>query len=290
MILSKGLASSFENIDTIDNFYELYKKNAFAPIFVEKIETQVQDKIEELIRVIREFDKMNALVKAIKAVLNDKDLKGLDHAEVKLKDFIEILNSTNLEIQYKRNLKKKINVCLDKINIYRKKLKEFPENVCVGDFIKIHDDYVKQYNDQYGFNRPSNIYEIEKITKYEVKLKNHNHFIPKTDLSAVPIDGENDRGIYYEPTITTTGLRRRKRLPRSNKKLYYMEKFKTLTYAEYTYWDIVKEYNFMYVHEVQHWLRETFKQDLRINTLYTPEKGKNDISSFMMRINDNLIV
>ena len=110
--------------------------------------------------------------------------------------------------------------------------------------------------------RSNNVYKIDKIINDEVKLNGYYSLLPKTDLIAIPIDGIADASIYYMPTKTVyRGAAKALVVNRG----YYLEHFKSCYVNDKVYYDIVKEKGFEFVHEVQHWLREEFKQDLRIN-------------------------
>ena len=85
-----------------------------------------------------------------------------------------------------------------------------------------------------------------------VKLYGVMEEIPKVALNAIPIDGKSDRYICYKSTFSLSYYHS-----------YYMDHFKNSSYnINQSIYDAMKEHDFEFVHEVQHWLRSENRGDL----------------------------
>ena len=133
-----------------------------------------------------------------------------------------------------------------------------------GDFVRLKDNRRSVYDaDENGeFKHNCNIYEIKSINIQNViKLVGVTGNVPVSDIEAIPIDGIHDKNIYYDPVV----------IPQNGNALYtnysyYLMSFETF-YDENgkKFTDIVKERNYHFVHEIQHWLKEENVTGLKIN-------------------------
>ena len=262
-ILLYGLDNEFSEVDIIIKFYELFKRNAFNPILVKEIKTNVTDdigaldsKLTQMNEVCQEVETIKQKWGASKRYSNiDVDLKTLDNLN-------EQLNTIDINLECKHSIFKAIKKCRRKISAFKKQMDRFPDNATEGDFVRIKDDLINFYKEKGMQIRSNNVYKIDKIINDEVKLNGYYSLLPKTDLIAIPIDGIADASIYYMPAKTVyRGAAKALVVNRG----YYLEHFKSCYVNDKVYYDIVKEKGFEFVHEVQHWLREEFKQELRIN-------------------------
>ena len=76
-----------------------------------------------------------------------------------------------------------------------------------------------------------------------------------SDISPVLINGEDDKNIYYDPIVAAAVVYPGDEVPAHRTDYsYYMEQFKRCTYNNKTLFDMIKERELKYVHEVQHFL------------------------------------
>lgn len=111
------------------------------------------------------------------------------------------------------------------------------------------------------FKHVFNVYKIASIKDGMAKLAGLTGEAKVELLEAVPIDGEHDRSIYYAPDVISSEA-----LPSPDPEIYYMRSFENMFEENgKSYSDIVKERNYHFVHEIQHWLHEEGDYGLKIN-------------------------
>lgn len=142
-----------------------------------------------------------------------------------------------------------------------------PEPFKVGDIVKLRNpDQYKNSNDIQKSHL--NLYLIGSIGKERVKLRGVDDDVPIRELAPVPIDGGEDRWIYYDPQVAAF-FDFGDSVPLSSRDYsYYMEAFEHCFDGKKSYKQMIERSHCKYVHEVQHWLWKKFKDDgLKINEL-----------------------
>lgn len=137
----------------------------------------------------------------------------------------------------------------------------------LGDFVALND--TDKYTCKYLY-KDVNIYIITDLDEDKVKLGGIVEEVSYDDLHPIPINGDDDRWIYYDPAMAAPyelcpGQEIR---PHRTDYSYYMDGLKRMHIGETdkTRYDVVAEQNFKYVHEVQHFLISTYhKHYLKIN-------------------------
>jgi len=111
-----------------------------------------------------------------------------------------------------------------------------------------------------------NLYKIVLIGKDTVRLDSVEGDVPLGELLPVPIDGVEDRWIYYDPQIAAffdfgDGV------PVSSRDYtYYMDAFEHSHDGKKAFKDMIEKSKLKYVHEVQHWLWKKYcDAGLKIN-------------------------
>lgn len=140
-----------------------------------------------------------------------------------------------------------------------------PEPFKVGDIVKVkHPEQYRKTDDVYAYNL--NLYKIISLERDKVRLSSVDGKVPFCELQPVPIDGVEDRWIYYDPQIAAffdfgDGV------PSSSRNYaYYMEAFEHSLDGKKTYREMIEKSKLKYVHEVQHWLWKKYHDDgLKIN-------------------------
>lgn len=137
------------------------------------------------------------------------------------------------------------------------------EKLKPGDFIKLINPYKYELPTFFKIHKV-NIFEIEKIENNLIKLKYCEELISVSEISPIPINGVDDQYIYYDPDCIESVLNRADVTiapkPVKNKDYtYYLEAFKKEFTNNKTFFEIVIESEFKYVHEVQHFLFDRFK-------------------------------
>ena len=110
----------------------------------------------------------------------------------------------------------------------------------------------------------TNLYTILKIHEDgQYELSNWNTLFSKDELRPVFIDDEVSQNIYYAPTSAAPTIKPNEPIPASRTNYdFFMDHFENcFDYDEVSFKERVEQKRFLYVHEVQHWLREEFGSD-----------------------------
>lgn len=213
--------------------------------------------------------------------LNPKDYNINDHdykrAYEVLKEYDELVEEKKVKVAMKQQVANSIELLakqtkLPKDNVRsallrlkdKGDLSEAEANVAEkipafdkGDIVRLKDMSLNKYKRMEW--HVINLYDIGAIESDRVRLIDVDGIVSIDDIEAVPIDGVHDKKIYYEPIeVSVNGMGGAKTTDYS----YYMKALeRTEDENGNKYSDIIKEKNFHFVHEVQHWLRETHIDD-----------------------------
>lgn len=136
-----------------------------------------------------------------------------------------------------------------------------------GDFVRMKAPHRNEYTQQSVFS--DSVFEIEKINEDgTLKLRYIETAVPFLHIEPVPIDGNADSQVYYDPIVAGSIIRPGEPVPVHHTDYsYYMDAFKRNTFQNdgETLYKKVVDAKLQYVHEVQHWLRTFFgSSSLRI--------------------------
>lgn len=141
-----------------------------------------------------------------------------------------------------------------------------------NDIVRLRNEYFDKIKSKLFF--PQNIFFIDKFLDDGefVLLRNVDITVPSSEIRPVKIDGEEDRFIYYEPVIAADVVRPGEAIKcrHVDRDEYYLQKMKTCFDSKgQSYYDILNEEHFVYVHELQH-SKPFISRDLKINYKLTP--------------------
>ncbi len=146
---------------------------------------------------------------------------------------------------------------------------KLPEIFQVGDIVRLKKP--EQYNKQSNYHGYYiNLYRIESFIIDNVRLTGVQQNVPKDELKPVVVDGKEDRWIYYDPIIAASIVFPGDDLPSHRRNYtYYMDAFECcFDEKKRSYKELIAKGHFVYVHEIQHYLRKRFHNDyLKINEL-----------------------
>lgn len=145
---------------------------------------------------------------------------------------------------------------------------KIPEPFKAGDIVKLmHPENYKKADDIYGYR--INLYKIISIKGDDVKLDGVQEVVPTSELQPVAVDGVEDRWIYYDPQVAASTLFDEEEYKGGCRDYtYYMDALKNMAEGGKSYREMKEKKKLMYVHEVQHWLRQ---KDNREDGLYINE-------------------
>ena len=136
----------------------------------------------------------------------------------------------------------------------------------IGDIIRLKDR--TKYNITRLDDGKCSLFTIESIDGDDIKLLDVDEFVNINEIRPVLIDSEEAKLIWEDTIIAACTILDGDEIPIIRiDKSYFMDKFKVLMQEDKSYYDIIHELGFQYVHEVQHWLYESghVSTKLRIN-------------------------
>lgn len=137
-----------------------------------------------------------------------------------------------------------------------------------GDYVKFTDGVYDAYTKSVYYS--DNIFKITQIKMDgSLRLADIEGYVPIQDIEAIPVDGEHDRNLYYDPIIMAPYVSPGQPLPvlNSHSGEYYMDGLENTRMPDgNTIKSVVLQNNCQFVHEVQHCLRRKLqKDDLKLN-------------------------
>lgn len=142
------------------------------------------------------------------------------------------------------------------------KLKDRMDPFVEGDFVQLRWNVFVSLNKERSIK--TNLFSIFVIQDdNQYKLDGWHRSFLKEELRPVFIDDEVSQNIYYDPTIAAPTVAVGQPLPTfQTNHDYFMKQFESiLDYNDVSFKQRVEQKGFLYVHEVQHWLREEYGSD-----------------------------
>lgn len=135
----------------------------------------------------------------------------------------------------------------------------------VGDIVKLVNP--EKYTQSFIYKE--NLFKIAAIHPDGIKLSGQERPLTTKDILPVKIDRTEDSDIYYAPVIAAATVLPNQPIPAYwTDDSYYLDVFEKVRIekSDKTLLDLVREQDFEYVHEVQHFLRRRYgSDDLKIN-------------------------
>ena len=132
----------------------------------------------------------------------------------------------------------------------------------VGDIVQLSWKEFVSLNTVGGYK--TNLFNISKIyNNKQYELTGWNKLFTIQDLRPVFIDDEVSQNIYYDPVVAAPTIGWRESIPTHKTNYdFFMKHFENcFDYGEISFKERIEQKGFLYVHEVQHWLREEFGSD-----------------------------
>jgi hypothetical protein len=205
-----------------DAFYEAIIKDS-----IRQLDATVQEAIEESFI----FD-LNGLKERIKA--NEKEIKA---------SIRRLVEAKSVDAKYL-------------------KLKDKMVPFVVSDFVQLSWKEFVSLNTEGSIK--TNLFTISRIyANKQYELTGWNKLFSIQDLRPVFIDNEVSQNIYYDPVVAAPTIVWRESIPPHKTNYdYFMKHFENcFDHEEVSFKERVEQKGFLYVHEVQHWLREEFGSD-----------------------------
>lgn len=132
----------------------------------------------------------------------------------------------------------------------------------VGDFVQLRWSVLASLNKDLSIK--TNLFTISKnLDNTQYELTEWGRLFSKQELRPVFIDDEVSKNIYYDPVAAAGTMREGESTPVHRVDYrHFMRHFESvLDYEEVSFKQRVEQKGFLYVHEVQHWLREEYGSD-----------------------------
>ncbi len=139
------------------------------------------------------------------------------------------------------------------------------KNYRIGDFVKLQQP--ENYTNSRIFKKDLNVFKILKLEDECVQLKHIAEVLPISAIAPIPVNGIDDKEIYYDPIIAGSIILPGDPIPvHYTNYTYYLDQLKKCIWGEKTFQEITSNEKFEYVHEIQHFLQDNFQHDdLKIN-------------------------
>ena len=143
-----------------------------------------------------------------------------------------------------------------------------------GDFVKFKDTVYAGYTKKVFYS--DNIFKIIEIKSDGLlRLADIDQDVQLKDVEAIPVDGNHDKNLYYDPVIAAPIVAPGQPVPvhHSPAGEYYMDGLERTRVDNKTLKAIIEDHNCQFVHEVQHCLnskmhRDDLKLDKTIKSYY----------------------
>ncbi len=184
------------------------------------------------------------------------------------KGILEELSDISLELRIKEKYEIQLNDMINRFQEYARTARNFTsENLRVGDFVRmkrpVFEKNLKEHSENLIYK--DNIFTIGSISgNGQVMTRESALPLSLNDIEAILIDGVEDVAIYYKSKhVMATYVAPGKTVePHRTDYSYYMEHFKRYyDVNEKSYYDWIIESGFQFVHEVQHWLKDTMRDE-----------------------------
>lgn len=131
-----------------------------------------------------------------------------------------------------------------------------------GDFVKFKDAVYEVYTKSVYYS--DNLFKIIEIkSDGSLRLADIEQDIQIKDVEAIPVDGNHDRNLYYDPVLAASYVASGQPVPVHHSPVgeYYMDGLERTRLDKKTLKDIIEEHNCQFVHEVQHCLNSVVHSD-----------------------------
>jgi len=249
-----------KGIKELRSFWPIFKENGYKEFFLttardEKDESEYDFESEtEYLNLYHQYDKeIDVLVdkwnerpllsKCDKTIENCKELQGNIKAipfDIKLKEIYVV----------------QLDDIIATVLKYKNHAADITDAIRRGNFVRFKDGSIKAQ--ELRLKEMTNVFTFQgRIEDGYCKLQEFEDPIPTTQLQAIPIDGQSDRMIYYDPVVAASIVMSDQPIPvHQTDYSYYMDSFTNCKQGDKTYKQIVQEKEFQFVHEVQQWLIE----------------------------------
>ena len=261
----------FEHIDTIRKFFILYKANNYEAVYDSELTgREMTDVVQSVDRCYKELDVLVDIGKKVKELQEEwEQKKRFDNVSVynnRFSDLEHRMHGLKLDIVFREDILNRIREGYSFIAEYNKHACDFSENIVKGDMVRLDSDFHRNAKERGALKYIENVFKlVDVLPDGMIQLEGCMESVRKDVVKAIPIDGIADADIYYDPVIAASTVEVGQQVSvYKTDDSYYMDHFKKCYYRDKSYEEMVKERNFQFVHEVQHWLKTLHLDELKI--------------------------
>ena len=261
------------NIGQLRAFWPIFKENGYKDFQLttnrdEEDETEYTFESEtKYLNQYLQYDKeIDDLVVAWK---NKTRLLECDNMVESCKSLRQKIKAIPLEIKLKEIYSVQLDDVITTVLDYKKHAADITDDIQNGDFVRFREDSYKGQDIKLKELTNAFTFQGKRKDGY-CKLREINEDIPLAQLQYIPIDGQSDSMVYYNPVVMASIVKPGQPVSVYHTDYsYFMDSFGKWKDGEKTFKQIVEEKGFQFVHEVQHWLREEMQDDgLKIHKTY----------------------
>ena len=257
-------------------FWNIFKENDYKGFSLTTIrgedDTSEYDFKKETTELNQYYQYKKKLDVLVEKWDNNKRLSECDKMIEELESLQLDIQVNPLQIALEKKYEDQITGIVKTISYFKQHAADITDDIQNGDFVKFKDNSPRMQI--YKWDGIINAFTFqERVTDISCKLKESTNSYHIDELQAIPIDGQSDSMIYYDPPVSASVVKQGQPIPTHKTDYsYYMDSFQNYSIGDKTYKQIVEEEGFQFVHEVQHWLKDNFQSsDLKIKeTDYSP--------------------
>ena len=266
-IIGSQEADCYEDIDIIRKFYRIFMRNSFQRLAINTPLNNCVEIINTAYSKVSELEHLSSEVNLFRSGWGKvRKMKDVDVCLREYNSYKKSVGEVDLDIRYKEIILRRIDIFISNLMKDKERIGEFSKEMVVGDIVRLKEDCLNNYSGQRLSKSDVNLCKIKEILPDDqLKLDSYRGMIPTSAVEAVPMDGIADKKVYYDPVVAASTVMAGSSIPvYITDRSYYMEHFKRChDNGGKSFYDIVVENGFEFVHEVQHWLRREFHEDLK---------------------------
>lgn len=267
--LNSDICNSCLKIKSVREFWEVYKANDYKQVEFSgygNSQSVLKDGFSALYHTYQELKSSESQFDQYRAKWQEQNSKQIAvNLKNKIDELITRVDDINLYIKYHGTLRNSIAAFSAELANYIAHASDVKKGEVERlDFVRIRAEYYDVYKIKTFF--AENVFMIEQFIGNDVRLDGFDELIPISELEYIPIDGESDRCIYYDPVVAASIVLPGQPIPVHHTDYsYYMEALERTTDEKGIKYSS-KVSKFEYVHQVQHFLRKRSRnEDLKIH-------------------------
>ena len=258
------------SIDLIKAIWPIYKANGFQNFALPKDAEAEEAKKTLLKDALKELERYETINRKMDNIAEDwkkgHRLKDVDSFISRANELRKELNDIEWWLKLQEVYSLQLDDMINQFQEYVKTARNLDATILrVGDFIRVKDPvYQKVLAEHPDLIYGENIFIVGDISDDDQIITREAKIILSFDkIEAVLIDGKEDAIVYYDPIVMASYVEVGQPVPvHETDYSYYMDHFKRCYGTRnMSYYDLVEQQGFQFVHEVQHWLMDEMHEN-----------------------------